>query len=210
MAKPPTADCANSGDSALKAITAGSDILLIPGSIARLNEQGTTENTLLAVSDGETLIEYSKRYDGGDTIYANEKKLLWSKGIEEGYFPWRDYSVGVEICADHGSLKDRDKCTDLDLQIVISCGMTLSWNSLAIHEGGLAFLCDGAEPKQVLQPYPLVMSSLNKESVPDEEAVISENVNLMSYTTPAPTRPEMKEADGEDRSLWQPLRRGGT
>ena len=61
----------------LEESTQGLEMLLVPGSIARLDDDGNYRNTTLAVSDGKTLLEYSKRKDGGDTYFAskvNDKK----------------------------------------------------------------------------------------------------------------------------------------
>ena len=57
-------------------------------------------------------------------------------------------NIGIEICLDHkrkrllGYLADK-KINQLDIQIVISCGMQLSKDSIATREGGILFNCDG-------------------------------------------------------------------
>lgn len=57
-------------------------------------------------------------------------------------------NIGVEICLDHsrkrllGYLSEK-KIKELDIQIVISCGMSLRKDSAATKQGGILFNCDG-------------------------------------------------------------------
>ena len=81
----------------LEHVTEGLEMLLIPGSIARLDDQGHYKNTALVISDGNTLHKYSKRVDGGDKLFAEEKKLVWKSVERVQFFTSRDYLGGREI-----------------------------------------------------------------------------------------------------------------
>lgn len=57
-------------------------------------------------------------------------------------------NIGVEICLDHSRKRlfnylCEKKIKELDIQIVISCGMSLRKDSAATKQGGILFNCDG-------------------------------------------------------------------
>ncbi|PYG86924.1 hypothetical protein LY28_02545 [Ruminiclostridium sufflavum DSM 19573] len=58
-------------------------------------------------------------------------------------------NIGIEICLDHkrkrllGYLSEGSIQQQLDIQIVISCGMQLMKDSAATRQGGILFNCDG-------------------------------------------------------------------
>lgn len=57
-------------------------------------------------------------------------------------------NIGVEICLDHSRKRllnylSEGKIKELDIQIVISCGMMLKKDSAATKQGGILFNCDG-------------------------------------------------------------------
>lgn len=57
-------------------------------------------------------------------------------------------NIGVEICLDHSRKRllgylSESKIKELDIQIVISCGMQLKKDSAATKQGGILFNCDG-------------------------------------------------------------------
>lgn len=77
--------------------------------------------------------------------------------IEEGsavctlplsYFTCGNLNIGIEICLDHSRKRLKGytyegKIPQLDIQIIPSCGMQLKKDSIATHDGGLLFNCDG-------------------------------------------------------------------
>jgi hypothetical protein len=57
-------------------------------------------------------------------------------------------NIGVEICLDHSRKRllgylSEGKIKELDIQIVVSCGMSLKKDSAATKQGGILFNCDG-------------------------------------------------------------------
>lgn len=171
----------------LERATKGLDMLLIPGSIARLDDEGYYRNTSPVISNGETILEYSKRENGSDRWFAEDYKLEWKMGEEEGIFRWRDYAAGIEICADHGALMRRDKQSNLDFQFVVASGKCLQSSDLCVREGGIALLCDGdhSKPKHeiryLLKPEPIHLASQRHDS-----HLLEDGVELRTYKVPAP------------------------
>lgn len=57
-------------------------------------------------------------------------------------------NIGVEICLDHSRKRllgylSQGRIKELDIQLVISCGMQLKKDSAATRQGGILFNCDG-------------------------------------------------------------------
>lgn len=148
----------------LEITTSGKEMLLIPGTIAWLERENNNNvsaskrkwssskskefyrNTALVISNGKTILSYSKRTEGGDYNFARRYGVEWQPGEESGGFYWRKLKCGLEICADHGeNCLRRDGFNDLDLQIVVACGASLDENSLAVRNGGQVLLCDGCK-----------------------------------------------------------------
>lgn len=171
----------------LEQATTGLEMLLIPGSIARLDEEGCYRNTCPVISDGKTILEYSKRKDGGDEWFGEKSNppRPWKAGEDEGVFGWREYAAGIEICADHGELRKRGKQSPLDLQFVVASGMGLHRSDLCVREGGIALLCDGCMPKHdiqyVLEPTPIPLAGQRHISFS-----LGDKVELRVYKVPAP------------------------
>lgn len=169
----------------LEQATDGLDMLLIPGSIARLDEEGHYRNTALVISGGETLLEYSKQWDGGDWGFAHRNNMEWKAGEEKGLFSWRGYEAGIEICADHGILKKKDRQSRLDLQFVVACGMYLNPSDFSVAEGGIALLCDGEWPRhmimQAARPHDLHLITEEYNSVR-----LRDDTELRRYKIPLP------------------------
>ncbi len=184
----------------LERATDGIESLVIPGTIARLDEDGHYLNTALVLCGGKTLLEYSKRRDGGDSCFAVSHQRDWQEGKKKGVFSWQDYACGLEICADHGTLRGNKEASDLDFHFVVSCGMYLYPESLCIRKNGLAFLCDGSHSGHVIQ-----QSCDSRErrygDQPDRTYPVADGLKLHVYEVP---RPDTEPA------LASGLRRGGS
>lgn len=132
----------------LKEASKGKDILLFAGSFIWIDKNGKMHNTAPVIYDGDVLLEYDKRRDGGEWSIAERHKLKAVYGEKPGLFEWKGFSFGVEICADHGMLKERNEARDLDFHVLVSCGRTLDENSdIVAREGGYALGCDGYNPR---------------------------------------------------------------
>lgn len=121
--------------------TAGSNRLVVPGTVT-WTDGVSYRNTTLAVSNGRTLLQSSKRSDVGDES-AEELGLKWGYEDAPPAFRWRGHDVGVEICFDHeqGVLKSGG-VKDLDLQIIVAVGISVNPESTVVHEGGVIAKCD--------------------------------------------------------------------
>lgn len=128
---------------ALAALSAGREVLLVPGTIAR-TAAGKYRNTALALDRGDVLLEYDKRTDGGDTRLGADVGLAWQHGRGAGTFSWRGHAVGLEVCMDHsvGVLR-LDEVQGLDLQIVVSAGVTPHLKNVQLRRGGHLLLTNG-------------------------------------------------------------------
>lgn len=127
--------------------TEGRNILSIPGTIMWEDEE-YCYNTAPVIADGRLLDEYKKMTDGGSIALAKEKNCekTYCCGTKYGMYLWRNYKIGVEICADHGYLKeflDAKKEPYPELYMLTSCGMTLGSYITAVKMGGYALNSDG-------------------------------------------------------------------
>lgn len=120
--------------------------LVFPGTFM-WEDRKKVRNSTPVISEGRVIKEYCKHLDGGTRDIAEHYNLEARLGKERGTsFKWNGLDVGLEICADHGELKINGKIPELDLQVVLACGMSLyEWN-LKLKEGGHAVLCDGSKP----------------------------------------------------------------
>lgn len=123
--------------------------LIVPGTIMWYDDD-FFYNTTPLISKGKLLGEHHKHEDGGDVIQAHEKKCdkkmyqQWEKGL----FRWKDYAVGIEICADAGKLKrflNDNKLPFPDLYFLVSCGVAFSSNNVPIKYRGYGFYSDGCD-----------------------------------------------------------------
>ncbi|MDP7079720.1 MAG: hypothetical protein QF415_07515 [Candidatus Undinarchaeales archaeon] len=132
------------------------DLLLLPGSYVWCDDQGL-HNTLPVIYGGEVIRAYDKKVDGGDQKIADRYWRDFVPGTESGVIPYKDLELGVEVCADHfksngrggvsnpGQLLTEAGPDSLDLQLIVSCGMSIHERSLAVRENGYALICDGKE-----------------------------------------------------------------
>lgn len=132
--------------------TLSNKTLVIPGSIAWRDNKGRYHNTALAIGGGRTVRAYTKQQDGGDTWFARNRNLTWKAGKGSGTFTWGQKRLGVEICLDHSyaTLQEEAKKSGkpLDLQVVVSCGMSIHPSCLApLTPKGHAMITDGSSPQ---------------------------------------------------------------
>lgn len=119
--------------------------LLLPGTLLWYDESDNMYNTLPVLEKGKMIFSYDKKQDGGDGLIATKSGKWYAGRAGRGIFEWRGLKLGVEICKDHGELK-QDEETDLDLQFLVSAGTVLYEDFLVLKPGGYAILCDGERP----------------------------------------------------------------
>lgn len=130
--------------------------LIIPGTIMWEDEK-YYYNSAPVISGGELLGEYYKILSGGThgRAHARHCEKTWYGGKGPGLYTWRDYAIGVEICADHGLLKEKlDKNEDplLDLYFLSSCGALLCSSWTPVKPLGYGLCSDGwKHASEVLQ-----------------------------------------------------------
>ncbi len=71
--------------------------------------------------------------------------LDFQRGESPVTFWWQGFNVGLEICADRGLLYAQG-CTNLDLHILVSCGIRRAETG-PLKKGGYALVDDGYSRK---------------------------------------------------------------
>jgi hypothetical protein len=130
----------------LAALTAGSDRLLVPGTIPWADGDGGYHNTAMAFSNGQVVHSVDKRGDGDDVGIANGAGLSFVSNPGHSTFRWRGLSVGLEVCRDHGDARLRYELLasgkgTVDLQLVVSSGVWLKHAAVAV--GGVVAVAQG-------------------------------------------------------------------
>lgn len=134
----------------LAALSARTEALFVPGSIAWVDDDGGYHNTALAFEKGHVLKRYDKRNDGDDISFAKAHGATYARGNTDSLFQWRGRTVGLEVCRDHGDARLRwDLETDdaptarrsVDLQLVVSCGVDLKHPAVGL--GGICLVANG-------------------------------------------------------------------
>ncbi len=139
----------------LCALTAGSDRLLVPGTV--LWTDGTRLfNTAFAFCAGRCVATVHKRGDGGDVDLAHRFGLQFPLVAQQrgrAPFPesgptlsWRGMRVSLEICRDHGDGRLRadllhDKRGVVDVQVIVSSGVWVKHPAVGL--GGAVVLAQG-------------------------------------------------------------------
>ena len=144
----------------LRELSEGHDTLVLPGSYI-MQEEGYLYNLMPMVADGEVVGEYSKKYDGGELEWCYDYYGLpngWDYNKEaedyDGVVEHKGRRIGVELCMDYaeGALKDRAGIDDLDLQLVVACGISRTHHSAtAVHDDGHVVICDGYKPYALVE-----------------------------------------------------------
>ncbi len=130
----------------LAAMTAGSDRLLVPGTVPWADDDGGYHNTAFAFSDGKLLHSVDKRGDGDDVDIATGAGLTHVSDDGGSTFSWRGVTVGLEVCRDHGDARLRWELLGtsrdvVDLQVVVSSGVWLK--HAAVGVGGEIVVAQG-------------------------------------------------------------------
>jgi len=127
----------------LKTATVGRDILVAPGSFI-WQKDGEMYNSAYVFNNGKVLYDYRKSNNGGDEDIAKRFSLEMKFGESPNSFLWDNLNIGVEICADRGRLYRDRGITELDLMLLLSCGIDTP-DTNAIRPGGYAVVCDGSD-----------------------------------------------------------------
>lgn len=130
----------------LAALTAGSDRLLVPGTIPWVDDDGGYHNTAYAFSDGKVAFDVDKRGDGDDVDIAKVAGFDFVSRPSSSTFSWRGVTVGLEVCRDHGDARLRyellGKPRDVvDLHLVVSSGVWLKHPAVGV--GGAIVVAQG-------------------------------------------------------------------
>lgn len=149
--------------------TNGKHALVLPGTFIWYDKQDNLYNTLPIIQTGKVVLNYDKKESGGEYELAASHQKQFQPGSTSGVFGLstrgKKLEAGVEICADHGSgILKNENGENLDLQFIVSAGVYLNNDNLALKRGGYALLCDGASPRvKVLKR---LKNGLNKEVMP--------------------------------------------
>jgi hypothetical protein len=130
----------------LAALTAGSDRLLVPGTLPWRDDDGGYHNTAMAFSNGRLLHSVDKRGDGDDVDIATGAGLRFVSTPGHSTFRWRDLRVGLEVCRDHGDARLRHELAErgldvVDLHLVVSSGVWLKHPAVGV--GGTVAVAQG-------------------------------------------------------------------
>lgn len=127
----------------------GKHTLLMPGTFMWDDGAGNVYNTLPIICDGNVILSYDKRTDGGERKILDDRfNKRYATGVKKGTFDWKGLKIGVELCSDHSYATLRNDGTDdLDLQLLIAAGKGLNWKKLALKEEGHLLRCDGYQPE---------------------------------------------------------------
>lgn len=130
----------------LAALTAGSDRLLVPGTLPWRDDDGGYHNTAMAFSNGRLLHSVDKRGDGDDVDIATGAGLRFVSTPGHSTFRWRGLGVGLEICRDHGDARLRYELAEsgkhvVDLHLVVSSGVWLKHPAVGV--GGTVAVAQG-------------------------------------------------------------------
>ncbi|MGC8698601.1 MAG: hypothetical protein ACP5RE_00220 [Candidatus Acidifodinimicrobium sp.] len=158
--------------STIKKHSVGSDILIIPGTAMYYTGSLKLYNAAPVIQNGKVINSFYKVRDGGGSKFNLNGALelvsfVGSKSFSKGYgedptLYFNGLKLGVEICADTGMLKYAYGINDLDLQLLISCGMKFSVS--ATKHQGYKSIVDGYK-----RVYTSVMRDNSKKLEPEHE-----------------------------------------
>ncbi len=169
--------------------------LLLPGTLLWYDESDNMYNTLPVLENGKVIFSYDKKRDGGDELIATKSGKRYASRAGKGIFEWKGLKLGVEICKDHGELK-QDEVTDIDLQILVSAGMFLYEDCLVLKPGGYAVLCDGDTPRVEVR-----QQKDDGGTKPLEPSRVTDEGRLSVYELLLPAAP----VEREERYFWNSL-----
>ena len=127
-------------------------MLIVPGTITYKDKDNYYNNTAYAISNGKVLLKYAKKREAiMDTARMEVASALYRYHNKKSYFHWQELNIGIEICLDHatniiesGILKT-DRAQNLDVQILIACGMEERKESCALKKDGVFIRSDGKD-----------------------------------------------------------------
>ncbi|MGC8533388.1 MAG: hypothetical protein ACP5MV_02025 [Candidatus Parvarchaeum sp.] len=125
----------------LKNATKETKELALAGTAVIYTKNRKMYNFLPAIYDGNIIFSTIKMTDGGTSFFNNGNyELIGGDYSITNDFKWKGLRLGIEICADSGSLYRQGK-RNLDLQLLISSGIRIT--SLAVKKGGYLICSDG-------------------------------------------------------------------
>lgn len=137
----------------IKEQTRNSDMLVIPGTAMYYDKDLRLYNAAPVVHSGRISRTFYKFKDGGGSSFNLNGMLKISPDQYDniGFEPYgrdplvhfKGKRIGVEICADSGVLKTDYGVDDLDLQVLVSCG--ISGYLDATRKGGYIAIMDGCK-----------------------------------------------------------------
>ena len=80
---------------ALVDISKSTPALMVPGTIAWVDDNGAYHNTALALEGGKILKRYDKRNDGDDEAFAKEHGATYARGQTDSLFQWKGRTVAL-------------------------------------------------------------------------------------------------------------------
>lgn len=130
-------------------MSSGKHTLLMPGTFMWDDGNGNVYNTLPIICDGNVILNYDKRTNGGEREILDDRfNKTYAPGVKPGRFECKNLRMGVELCSDHSYATLRNEGTDdLDLQLLVAAGKGLNWKKLALKEEGYLLRCDGYQPE---------------------------------------------------------------
>lgn len=125
----------------LRALTISTKTLVLPGSAVIYTKKMKMYNFLPVLYNGKVIFSTIKVNDGGTSFFNNgQYELIGRDYSVNKKFMWNNLDIGVEICADSGSLYREGK-RNLDLQILVSSGIRIT--NLAVKKEGYLICSDG-------------------------------------------------------------------
>ncbi len=125
----------------LKNATNKTEELAVVGTAVIYTKNRKMYNFLPVIYDGNVIFSTIKTTDGGTSFFNNGNYELIGRDYSmTNDFEWKNLRIGVEICADSGSLYRQGK-RNLDLQILVSSGIRIT--NLAVKKGGYLICSDG-------------------------------------------------------------------
>ena len=125
----------------LKNKTNGTEELVLAGTAVIYTKNRKIYNFLPVIYNGKVIFSTIKKTDGGTSFFNNGNYELIGRDYSiANTFEWKNLKIGIEICADSGTLYQEGK-RDLDLQILVSSGIRTT--NLALKRGGYLICSDG-------------------------------------------------------------------
>lgn len=115
--------------------------LILPGTAVISTKNMKMYNFLPVIYNKKVIFSTIKRKDGGTSFFNNGKfEIVGRDYLVKNEFNWKNIRIGVEICADSGTLYFNGT-RNLDLQILVSSGVRIT--NLALKKGGYLICSDG-------------------------------------------------------------------